>query len=383
VNLAFLRPLYRYPGPFATVYLDASADTQDARRQRELRWRAVDEALANAGTDRPTREALGEAYQVHQGSGRHGLALFATAGRLLLEAPLPEPPAQPEVYWTFVPAVSPLVTALGEQVHWLRVLVDRTGADIEVRAGGLPADHHAPGEPRMAEPNATEPNATEPSMAVGSSTAVEPSTAPPDRARKVSGSERYPINKVRRGGWSSPRFDRSTRTSWRRNAKQVAETVGEMADQSGVDVVVLAGDVRGRQLVRDQLAETVASRVVETDAGSRAGGADDTALDLVTTEAIRQQADAWRGDALDAYRVGRSHQMAVNGRAGVRLALGRGQVATLLMAPQTALPEELIGLAASTDAELVVVHRDEEDLADGVGAVLRWAEAGPAPTAAA
>ncbi|MBO0870758.1 MAG: hypothetical protein J2P15_19550, partial [Micromonosporaceae bacterium] len=292
---------------------------------------------------------------VHQGTGRHGLALFGTAGRLVLETPLPRPPAQPEVYWTFVPAVSPLVTALGEQVHWLRVLVDRTGADIELRTGGLPTDPEV---------------------------APRPELAPAQDIRQVAGSERYPVNQVRRGGWSSPRYDRSSRTSWRRNAKQVATTVGEMADRSGVDVVVLAGDVRGRQLVRDQLAEAVAGRVVETDAGSRAGGADETALDQVTTEAIRQQADSWRSDALDAYRAGRAHQLAVNGRAGVRLALGRGQVSTLLMAPQTALPEELIGMAASTDAELVVVRPDEEDLADGVGAVLRWAEAqAPAPAA--
>ncbi len=229
LNLGFLRPLYQQPGPFASVYLDATQDTEDGARLRELRWRAVDEELTSAGADQATRDALGAAVAGHTGTGRHGLALFAAGGRVLVEAPLPEPPPLPVAQWAARPVVAPLVAGLGEQVRWLRVLVDRTGADLTMSSGAA--------------------------------------------ARQVDGGG-YPVHKAKPGGWSQPRYQRAAETNWDRTAKDVVEAVAEAAAGSAADVIVLAGDVRGRQLVRERLPEALAERVVDVDAGSRAAGAD-------------------------------------------------------------------------------------------------------------
>jgi hypothetical protein len=336
VNLAFLRPLYDRPGPFASVYLDATHNTEDAALVRDLRWRAADEQLAGAGADQATRDAMDAAVAAHAGTGRHGLALFATAGEVLAEVALPDPPPVPMAAWSPLPVVAPLVADLGERVRWLRVVADRTGADLQLSTGDQPV------------------------------------------REQVEGGEQYPVHKAKPGGWSSSRYQRAAETSWDRNAKDVAEAVAEAATHAGVDVVVLAGDVHGRQLVLDHLPVALTGRVVVSDAGSRAPGADPEALDLVTAEAVRMLATGRRADVLDRYRTGRARGRAAAGRAQVRRALDVGRVDTLLVDREVPVPDDLVGLAVRTDAEVATVGVDEERLPEGVGAVLRYPDTGGA-----
>jgi hypothetical protein len=341
VNLTFLRPLYHRPGPVASVYLDATHDTDDARRRLELSWRAADEELAGAGADRATRDALGAAVKAHTGPGRYGLALFATGGRVLAEVPLPDPPPVPVTAWSPKPKVAPLVADLDGRVRWLRVLVNRVGADLVLSTGHQP---------------------------VGC---------------RLSGTEQYPVHKAKPGGWSSPRYQRAAQVSWDRNAREVADAVTEAATTEGADVIVLAGDVRGRQLLLEHLPETVAQRVVSTDRGSRAPGADTEPLDEATAQAVREYEASRRRDTLDRYRTGRGHGRAAAGPDEVRAALDRGQVDTLLVDREVPVPEELVGLAVDTDAEVTAVGADEERLPGGIGAVLRYADRPPEPGAMA
>jgi hypothetical protein len=330
VNARFLRRLYERPGPWASVYLDTSTDTFDAPQQIELSWRAADEELARAGADQATRDALAAAVGAHTGTGRHGLALFATAGRVLLARTLPHPPALPQVTWGALPSVLPLLTALGEQAHWLRVLVDRTGGDLVLDTGGV--------------------------------------------SRTVRGSQHYPMTKAAPGGWSQPRYQRSAENSWLHNAKEVAEQVARTVAETGADVVVLAGEVRERQLLADHLPPAVAERTVQTDAGSRAAGADPQPLDEVTERAVRSLVDRRYAQVLDDYRMGRAHGLAVAGRSAVRTPLEWGQVKTLLLSPE--LPAEaadgLVRDAVTEDADVVLVGPEQEPLPEGVGAVLRF-----------
>lgn len=338
MNLTFLRPLYTQPGMVASVYLDATHHTADAARRRQLRWRAVDEQLAEAGADRATRDALGAAVSQHAGTGRHGLAIFASGGRVLAQVSMPDPLGSPVTAWADVPVVAPLLADLCERVHWLRVLADRTGGNMVMSTGEVGVQ----------------------------------STRPPV---EIEGVAEYPISKNKPGGWSSPRYQRGADATWDRNARQVADAVTDAATASGVDVIVLGGDVRGRELVLEHLPVAVAERVVVTDAGSRAPGAETEAMDEVTAEVVRRQAEQLRQQALDRYRAGRAHGLAASGHAEVRQALDRGRVDTLLIDREVLVPEEFVGLAVSTDAELAAVGMDEERLPDGVGAVLRYADA--------
>ncbi|MEN3310609.1 MAG: hypothetical protein V7603_6811 [Micromonosporaceae bacterium] len=329
MNLAFLRPLYARPGPFASVYLDATQDTEDGARLRELRWRAADERLAAAGADQATREALGAAVATHTGTGQHGLALFAGGGDVLAQVSLPDPPPVPVAAWSPRPVVAPLVADLGERVRWLRAVVDRTGADLVLSTGH-------------------------------------------ERVRQVEGAEHYPVHKAKPGGWSAPRYQRSAETTWDRNAKDIAEAVADAATAECVDVIVLAGDVRERQLVHEHLPAVLSGRVVTTGAGSRAPGADPEPLDEATAAAVREREASRRAEVLDRYRAGRAHGLAVAGPDEVRRALEWGQVDTLLVDREVPVPDEFVRLAVQTDAEVTTVGADQERLPGGVGTVLRY-----------
>lgn len=330
MNLTFLRPLYRHPGPCVSAYLDTSTDTEDARDRIALNVRAVTDQLTGAGADQAIVAAVDRAVQEHAGTGRHGLALFARTADLVVTHPLPEPPAQPIARLGERPAVLPLLTGLGEQVSWLRVLVDRTGADLELDAGRM--------------------------------------------HRTVAGTGRYPVHKAAPGGWSQPRYQRSAETTWLQNAKEVAEELARTVDETGPDVVILAGDVRARQLLAEHLPPAVAARVVQTDAGSRAPGADPQPLDEATGQAVRELVERRYAEVLDAYRAGLAHGLAVAGVAAVRTPLAWAQVQTLLISPD--VPEEvaddLIQAAVSGDAEVLLVTPGQQELPDGVGAVLRY-----------
>ena len=63
MNLDFIRPLYEHTGPWASVYLDASRDTEDGARVVELRWRAAREQLAKAGADEATLALFHRLYE--------------------------------------------------------------------------------------------------------------------------------------------------------------------------------------------------------------------------------------------------------------------------------------------------------------------------------
>jgi hypothetical protein len=329
MNLAYLRPLYARAGPWASGYLDASTDTADARQRIDLAARAVAEELAAAGADPATCGAVQAAVADHTGTGRHGLAVFATGGEVVLAQPFAPPPPRPFGRWSARPFVAPLVTRAHEHVRWLRALVDRTGGDLVLDGGRT--------------------------------------------LRTVSGGG-YPIHQAQPGGWSQPRYQRAARTNWERNAKEVARALADAVDETGAEIVVLAGDVRARQLLAEHLPDRLADRVVQTDAGARAPGADPEPLDEATERAVRERVGQRYAAVLDRYRAGRAHALAVAGPAAVGTPLEWGQVDTLLLNP--GVPEDaadpLIAGAVGADAEVMLIDADQELLPGGVGAVLRY-----------
>lgn len=362
MDLGFLRPLYDRPGPFASVYLDASRDAEDGAAAVELRWRALRERL---GAPPETRDALDRAIaEQSPGVGRYGLAVFAAGAEVALSEHLPAPPRAELAGYGPLPHAMPLVAQRGEEIGWLRVLTDRTGADLAgMAAGGAP------------------------------------------RAVTVRGHETHPVRKVKPGGWAQARFQREAETTWRRNAGDVAAATTAVADRLAPEVLVIAGDVRARQLLLTQLPKRWQDRAVQTDTGSRAPGADPDALDDVTLQAVAEVADRHTRDALDRYG---EQEGAGRGLAAVVRALQREQVAALLIVDdpsstdelwvgpepnQLALdPDELremgveepvrvradaalVRALTCTGADLVLVGPDDADLEHGVGAVLRYRDA--------
>lgn len=365
MQLSFLRPLYDRPGPWCSVYLDASRDTHDAHPQVDLRWRALKGSLLEQGADPVTVEAVGRAVRGHDPMpGDYGVAIFATGGRVVLTEYLSAPPFKDLAVWAALPHTMPLVAQRGEQIAWVRVLADRTGAEaIAISAGGVP------------------------------------------RRAQISGRESTQLRRVQPGGWSQSRYQRSAVEAWHHNAGDAAAATVQLAEKVGAEVVVLAGDVRATGMIAAQLPNRWQDVMVRTDAGARAGGADPQQMDDITVQTIAEVADRHVTAALE--RFGMQEDVGA-GLEAVVTALQRNQVDTMLIVDDPSANGELwIGpeptdiatepgqLAAvrdpqrvradaallralvGTDAELTVLAPDEApDLTDGVGAVLRYVDAG-------
>jgi hypothetical protein len=366
VNLSFLRPLFQQPGPWASVYLDATHNRTDADQAVMLRWLALREDLAAQGADEPTLIAMDDAVNPDRGvaPGRVGLAVFASGGQVGLAEPLPDPPAVQVATWSPRPQTGMLLAAGHQQVQWVRAVVDRTGAQLTgVDSGRLMIN------------------------------------------KEVSGSEDYPIHHSEQGGWAQARYERGDRLSWDRNQQEVVPHLTAVADALGADVIVVAGDAQARRSLIGALPAHLASRVVEIDGGSRAPGAEQQHLDEATAEAVAQVTAQRRCEVLDRYRMDLHKGFAAQGMSAVTEAAWHGAPAFLLLAegadrppiwvdpddpravaldpqvlhdagvrcPQLETADAaLIGAAAATHADVFAVNAEEEQLLEGVGAILRY-----------
>jgi hypothetical protein len=372
MDLKFMQGLYEGPKRFTSVYIDATHDTEPARNAIKIRWKNLRASLSDQGADErdlrsletelidaQTMRALDSApIEGGPHPGRHGLALFSADGQVRYGELLGEPLAADLGEVAPLPHVTPMLAQRSNQVPWLRVVVNRVGADID------DPDHDS---------------------------------------IRAEGTHLSPIRKSHGGGWSQEHLHRKAELSWQHNAREVADQVWRAAESMGAELVIVAGDIRGRRLLIDGLPARWVERVVEVEAGSRAPGADMGAVDEATQSAVADAVARRRASALDRFTAGGSELAAVGTRA-VAAALDRGQVDTLLLDPAQVTGSLWVGLdeplvapskrelhewgasevgrahaddalvraAAATDAELVMVTEDDVLLPDGVGAILRY-----------
>jgi len=372
VKLDFLRPLFERPGSWVSVYLDATRAGENADHEVALRWRGLRESLTARGADPATLDAVESAVQEHPTQpGRYGLAVFATNGDVTMVQTLSAPPPADVAYLEPLPQVMPLLEQRNVEVPYVRVLADRTGADLDaLSVGGAP------------------------------------------RHREVSGSATFPIRKVHVGGWSHRHYLQAAEESWKRNAGDVAAAAADLAETVGAEVIVVGGDVRAVQTLAGRLPKRWQDRVVSTDAGSRHAGADESALDDVTIQAVAETADRHVREVLDRYRAQRGDGTAGTGLADVVARLQRGQVDTVLLVNDESstdtlwiAPDDpalvsvddhvlreagvddprrvradagLVRAVAGTGADLVLIEPGEAPVEHGIGAVLRYADAASA-----
>ncbi|MGA3524832.1 baeRF2 domain-containing protein [Melissospora conviva] len=362
MELSFLRPVYARPGPWSSVYLDASRNCEGAQTALELRWRGLAEELVSYGADLSTVAALGDVVLGHEPlPGNYGFAAFAADGQVGLAQYLAAPPVKDLAAYAPLPHTMPLIAQRGEQIPWVRVLADRTGADVcAVSAGGV------------------------------------------QRRTTVAGGETFPLRRVEPGGWSQSHYQRAAVEAWHHNAGDVAKATVHAAEAVDAEVVVLAGDVRATGVLAAQLPERWQARMVRTDAGARDIGADPSTLDDITVQLVAEVADEHIGRTLD--RFGMQEEVG-EGLDAVVEALRRAQVDTMLLVDDPSAVGELwIGPAPTdialnrdaldgeaqrvradaalvralvgTDAEINVLGPEEGPvLTDGLGAVLRYTDA--------
>ena len=377
---AEIRQLYKHTGPFATVYLDGSRDTEQGPHEVALRWRALRSELVQAGADEAVLTTLDGAINSDQAfGGRHGHLVVAGAEGVLLDETTDTPPLREYASWAPLPHLMPFLARRAEVVPHVVVLADRSGANIYLSTG------HAE---RPLDQIESEP---------------------------VEGNEQFPVHKTRRDTWSERHFQNRVDNSWAENAHNVADSVNKHVHEIGAELVLVAGEVRARALVLDALSERLPAGVdiAETAAGGRAEGAALEPVQQAVHDAILRIRWRHRRAVLEKLRqgVGRG-DYAVTGIEPVLDALRSGQVETLVISDdpssaerawigdeplqlardrdvlsqfgiadpaQDRLDSALIRAVAGSGADLLVTPNAHSYLDGGLGATLRFPVA-PSPT---
>ncbi len=290
VRLSFLEPLYEASGPFASVYIDASRDAEDAAKAIELRWRASRESLSNQGTDKVTLDAIEEvAGSDDQQPGPQTQVIFAANGEVLLNELLPDRPWSAIARLAPLPHVMPYLAQRSSRVPYTCAVVDSQGADLAaVSVSGVRRDASVEGED-------------------------------------------HPLHKPRGGDWNHKQRQRAVEHTMDQNAQDIAGELDHLAIRSDAEVIVLAGEPQMRRMVESHMREGLKKRVVETSAGHRALGVDPEPMDAELVQAIQNKAAEHKNGVIGAFQRERGqHDRAVAGLEETLTALQRTQVEALL-----------------------------------------------------
>ena len=364
MDVSFLAPVFSAAGPYATVCADVTHTTETAGTELDLRVRAIGEELsaqdAPEGVVEVVRSTLLQANDGGRLATLRGRALVVAAdGSVVLDEALADAPREPVTEWSPHPHLLPVLRQLAGRVPHVVVVADRLGADVSVATD--------PGRPTQEE--------------------------------EIDG-DGFHARKVKVGGWAHNTYMHTAENRWEENAGRVADRLGELAGAAGARFVLVAGDVRARQLLADKAGKQVADVLVSMDGGGRAAGADRAPVEQRATELVAEHEAHDQAQAVEQVEAASAHGLAVTGTAAVVEALRKAQVETLVLADQ---PDDeqlhvgreplLIGMAADDLAALGVddaeqVPADRALLRAAVGSdaavvvVPRAAMPGDAPVAA-
>ncbi|MFC8834302.1 Vms1/Ankzf1 family peptidyl-tRNA hydrolase [Streptomyces griseoincarnatus] len=376
MQLSFLQPLFDRPGPWATVYFGPLQSDESGAKRRELSVREACRTLEEEGADAATTEAVRDALlRIGPAEDPAGRVVFATGGEVVLSHRLSRPPQRQIACWAPLPRLTPLLELAGQDPVCLVAYIDRTGADFELRGA-----------------------------------------AGPRSAGQVEG-EQHPVHRTASSDWSERHFQLKVENTWEHNAGEIAEALNAAYEESGADLVVLAGDPRERPAVHEKLSEAVRGVTTETEHGGRAAGSASPALEEAIEQARRRHTRHRVEEALDRFRAGRvgtdRPTEAVEGIPALVEAAREHRIDTLLVRPDGpeldrdtwvgARPDQiaarrsdartlgesdptvvraddaLLRAAAVTAADVLVVPPADDDGADatdiptgGLGALLRW-----------
>lgn len=372
MRLDTVRPIYEHSGPFVSLHLDVSRDTEDARQQLDARWTTTRHDLERADVSADLLAELEE--RLREPTHVAGLArqtIVASRDEVLFDDVRAGTTTWPESVGVGpLPDLAGWVSMADGQFPFLLVRADRLGADLELYVAGNSA---------MAE------------------------------SQSVEGSDLH-LQKVPDGDWAQKKFQQRSENQWHENAQLAVAAVEHLLVGRGVRLVVISGDVRARADMAQMLGERDDVTIVQSDAGGgRAAGGSDEAL---WAEVHRALADLEAHSVdLIAQRLARGLAVSegvVTGPDAVADALVKGAVEQVVLDlpdahaagvsaadhPGLALPasamdagelpadQVLVAAAALTDAEVSVVPHEiplprELTLSSGVAALLRWDDRTP------
>jgi peptide subunit release factor 1 (eRF1) len=202
---------------------------------------------------------------------------------------LPEAPRTELARWSDLAALAPILEHRQADVGHVVAIVDRLGADVTARWRGH------------------------------------------DVSETVKGTATDPISRSHPGGWSQKHFQLKVQENWDRNAHQVAKEVTRLADEADAEYLVVAGDVRAAQLLRDALPDRLRPLVREA-AGTRSADGGDAHSEHDLHRLLRTAVAADTVELLRTFQQEQGqHDRAANGPAATLDALRRSQVDVLLV----------------------------------------------------
>lgn len=358
-----LLDVYGAEAPFATAYLSAPSARAGASDRLRTGWEHARRRLAREGVADAVLDEMGAAVERLGHGGGASVMVVADRSGVVVEGHLPEELAADVAVGGLTPRLVPLIESQQEAVPHVIVHTDRTGADIYAVAQGALVGQHA-----------------------------------------VEGETEH-ITRSKPGGWSQRRFQQRAENTWQDNAREVAREVAEVIEEVGAAVVVLAGDVRARHLLVDELSDAHRALVVDIERAEDTGS-----VAALAAEAVRAQATVAAEHTvavLAEFGEARATGRGADGVADTLGALRRGQVRTLLvvddtfgdetrtawcgddptmvaLGPETAgegsvdltegpLTDLAVRAALAQDAEVrVVPSHGRNSPAEGMGAILRF-----------
>jgi Bacterial archaeo-eukaryotic release factor family 2 len=323
MDVSFLEPVFTATGPFATVCADVTHTTENADTELDLRVRGLAERLTEQGAPEPVVEAVRSRLLEGNDGGEAGTLkgralVVAADGSVVLDQALVDAPLREVAEWTPQPDVLPVLRQLPGRVPHIVVLTDRTGADITYM--GMPGQ------------------------------VVEEETVQGDT---------FQIRKFQGGGWAHHRYQHNTENKWIHNAEEVATQISSMVRRLSPRFVLMAGDMRARQILTDRASDLWSDLIVSMDEGGRAAGADREPVDRRAGELVAEHEARACAEALEQIQAAGAHGLSATGKEAVVEALRKGQVETLVLADD---PGEDTLLVGNGPLELGVNQHDMDAL---------------------
>lgn len=349
MKLPWLKTALEQDGPFVTVYLDTSRINPQAAAELSIRWGQMRHQLAAEGAPEQLLEQIEETVlEPPKIGGRHGRALLAAGGEIVLNRVLPVPPLTQTAHCGDVPQLLPLVQLTPQAVSQLLVEVDRAGADLHLRS-------------------AENPSIPQAANGLGEDAVVEGEHDELSKSKSGGGSSPH--------GWRTSNFEARVEDSWERNAEAVAATVNRIVTEHQPDMVLVTGDVRALGLLEAELSKEVRSRLHHVPGGTRGVSMERESFREELARVTREFVNARQRALAEQFHENQQRgSESVAGAAETAEVLERGQVEELLfvIGREPKNIEPLIRQAITTDAGISALESEVATITEGVGALLRW-----------
>ncbi|MFI7483868.1 Vms1/Ankzf1 family peptidyl-tRNA hydrolase [Kocuria sp. M1R5S2] len=313
--------LFKSKGPWCTVYTDISTGTVDSLHAIDVLPENICRQLEQQGASKADLAAVEKAVRPAAGVPDPVCRyVLVRDGSVEIDEVLPGPPAgRGVVRVEDVPDLTPLFRHRPDDFPYVVAEVGRDGGEIRLQYA---------------------------------------SRGRAQEEQQIEGETEH-LKKFPGGGWSQGRWQRHTEDVWRRNTEQVAEQIDKVVADSGAQLVVLAGDLRARGLVEEQLSKASRAMLSVVDANTRAEGSKSADFDHQVEERVAEVIAHRQHALLErlAEQQGRPDPSAVSGVEPVVSALQQAQVETLLL-DDTHLDHELQLLAL--DAEPWIAVQESE-----------------------